>query len=265
MPEEIIEPEAGSAPEGVVEPEPFTLPEDFATRVQSWDIDLESLPEAVDYYKRLQNEEGVIETFIQTGQSLGFGVNDLQKLFGPEEGGGSAPAPTAAPVPAAAPPDPEELLSRREVEEYVSQVRAEFAQSEERRAAEALQARQDTVRGAMGEWFKGQEIEDESVQFAIANLGQKHVLPGQDVLDPKTALAALEKGKLEYDRIVEAEAQRYLQKKGLVVQGSPTNIGGSQTHAGDGGEQFTYEGKGQKALETAKDRVRKKLAEAQQG
>jgi len=255
MDEEIIETPAEEAPE----PEPFTLPEDFASQVQGWDVPIDALPAAVEQYKALQTEEGVIDAFIATGQSLGFGLKELNRLFDEE-----APAPVAPAAPAAPaePEDPDRLMTAAEVQAMLAEVRGEQEQFQQALTQKEHQARQEQVFGAMNQWFDSQDVKDEQTRRQIATFGEKHVLPTQDSYDPRVAIAALERGKAEYDAWVEAEAQNYLKRKQAAAKGQPTPVGGGSggTSGGDGGgEQVDYQKLGGAALDTAKERVRARL------
>lgn len=244
--------------EPTVEPEPFTLPEDFATQVQGWELELDKLPEAVETYKRLQTEEGVIDGFISMGQQLGFGIKELNKLFAEEE----TPAPAAPAAPAPEPLDPERLMTAAEVEELLGKQREELVTFRQEQEQASAQAKQQQVYNAMDSWFEAQGVSDQDTRFAIAKRGEKHVLQGQDGYDPRVAIAALERGKVEYDAWVEAEAQAYLKKKQTAANGQPTALGGAPTHGG-GGEDAApdYSKLGRGALDVARERVRQRLRE----
>lgn len=256
MPEEELEPEVGvETPE--VEVEPFVLPEDFASQVQSWELGLDDLPKAVETYKSLQTEEGIIDAFISTGQSLGFGLKELNKLFADDEPVVTPPAAPAAPVEEL---DPERLMTAAEVDAMLKQVREEAAQYQQTQEQRDLEAKQMNVMNQMNAWFDAKEVTDLETRGAIARFGEKHLRPGQNILDPAVAIAALEAGQADYDAWIDAEAKRYLAKKKAVADGQPTPPGGAPTSGGGGPDDAPkYEELGGAALQTAKDRVRARL------
>lgn len=243
-----------------VEPEAFTLPDDFATQVQSWGVPIEAIPEAVERYKSLQTEDGVIDAFIATGQSLGFGLKDLNRLFQDEVVAPPTPAATPAHVEA---PDPEALMTRAEVDAMLTQVRTEqqsYVQQQEQARLEAAQA--EVHRGIEG-WFDGQEVTDQHTRTSIANFAQKHVLANQNPYDMRVIASALERGKAEYDAWVEAEAQNYLRKKVAKAGGQPTSLGGAPSGTiGNEDAPADYVAAGGKAMDLARQRVRDRLRAA---
>lgn len=250
---------ADPAAEPAVEPEPFTLPDDFATRVQEWDVPLDQLETAAKQYKSLQTEEGIIDAFIATGQSLGFGLKDLNKLFD-EEPAPAAPAAPAAPV---EPVDPEALMSRAEVEAMLADVRRETADYALQQEQARFQEKQNITFAAIDQWFGQAGVDDPETRRMIAQFGERHILPNQDSYDPRVALAALEQGRADYDAFVQKEAQRYLAAKGAQANGQPTSIGRTPASApGNEEPPADYASLGQKALATAKERVRARLREA---
>lgn len=265
MPEadEVVETEPVEGAE-VIETEPeFTLPDDFADQVKSWGVSTDELAQAAALHKALQTEDGVVEQFIATGQSLGFGVKELQRLFVDEPVTPAAPAAPAAPVPdPILGDDPERLLSAAEVKQYLDAQRAEFegrfTQSEEVRQAEAFQAKQDRVFGAIDTWFDSKEVTDKETRAFIAQLGDKTIPRGADAYDPQVVTAALERGYAEYEAFVEKQAQAFIAKKAGTALAQPTHVGGSS--AGSEPEDETdYAKLGQGALNAAKEKVRARL------
>lgn len=247
-------------------PEPFELPEDFATQVQGWDVPIESLPEAVAQYKALQTEEGVIDAFIRTGQSLGFGVKELERLF-VDEVAQPAPAPAtpAAPQPAPVPEDPEALLSRAEVRALIEAERTAveerfnaLTQAEQERQQASENARRQVTFGVINNWFDAHEIDRASVRArTIAQLGEATIAAGADSYDPAIAVAALERGAEAYEKYIETEARDHLARIAARGDALPAVLGGGNTGTGEGEAPVEYKGSG--ALQTAKDRVRNRL------
>lgn len=261
MADELLEDAPPAEVETAPEPEPFTLPEDFASQVQSWDIPVDALPDAVARYKALQTEEGVIDAFIAEGLSLGFGVKELQRLFDDEQAAAAQQPATSAPV---VEEDPDRYITAAEVQQVLESVRQEQQQIAQQSQQAAFQVQQQRTFDAMDAWFTSQGITDEEERQAIARFGEKHILPGQNSYDPRIAVSALERGKAEHEAFIERQAQAYLAKKGLVAQAQPTPPGGGQTFAGDGGDDPApnYAELRGGALKAAKERVRQRLREA---
>lgn len=255
-----IEPEVPEVPvETAPEPEPFTLPEDFATQVQTWDIPVDKLAEAAQMYKAAQTEEGVIDGFIAYGQSLGFGLKELNRLFEDE-----APAAPAAPVAPQAPtPDPEALMTRAEVDAEIARIREEqqqFVQSQEQRAQAAKQAQ---VMDGIGTWFSQAGVEDEQTRKLIAGFGEKHVAPNADPYDMRVVAAALERGKADYEAFLQGEAQRYLKGKAASAANQPTPVGGAPAATtGSDEAPVDYVAARGGAFDLARQRVRDRLRAA---
>lgn len=255
-----MEPELENEPEveAEVEAEPFVLPEDFADRAKEWGLTPDEIAEAVQVHKALQTEEGVVDAFIRTGQNLGFGIKELNRLFDDEP-----VAPVAAPVTAPVveeDDDPERLMTVAEVRALVEQERAERTQSETQREQAAFQSRQAALFGQIDSWFDTNGIKDEDERRLVAQLAEKTILPGQDSYDPAVALAALERGKASYEAFIEKQATAYLTKKGKTIKDQPTVLSGGGTNAGDGGDEAPdYAALGSTALTTAKERVRNRL------
>lgn len=264
-----LEPVEEAAPE-------FTLPEDFAQTVQGWDVPVDKLAEAVELYKGLQTEDGVIDNFTVLGQKLGFGMHEMERLFLTDEELAQqlakqaapflAPAPVASTAPVE-PEDPERLMTAAEVRALVEAERAtsdsrfsEFQQQQVEAQQQAFQARQTQTFAAIGEWFKTNDIVSEEAQAIIARLGEKTLDPTADSYDPQVAIAALERGKEAYDKFVETEAEARLRKKAVVAGAQPASIGeGGGTDAGDGDTAPDYKALGGDALVAAKKRVRERL------
>lgn len=244
----------------------FTLPEDFAQQVQGWDIPVDKLAEAAELYKSSQTEEGVIDNFIRFGQSLGFGIKELERLFADETPAPAAAAPVAEP--AAVDPfgdDPDRLMTASEVRAIVEAQRAEVNQTFEQQQKAAFEAKQRTTFAAIDSWFTQQGITDEDDRAEIARLGAKTILPGQDDYDPVVALGALERGFAAKTAVDERRAQAYLAKKAGTAQAQPAVLGGGGTTGGeDVDEAPAYAELGGKALSTAKQRVRDRLRQAGQ-
>jgi DNA-binding transcriptional MerR regulator len=244
--------------------EVFTLPEDFADQVKSWDIKLDELPQAVALHKALQSEDGVIDTFIRTGQNLGFGIKELQRLFNEDEPVAPVAAP-AAPAVHAELEDPDRLLTAAEVNSLLERERnsvlERITESDQKREQENFQSRQRTLFAAIDSKFAEWGVTDPDEQRFIASLAEKTILAGADSYDPAVSLAALERGKAQYDAFVEKQAASYLAKKGTTLKAQPTTLGGGNTAAGETDEAPDYHALGGKALDTAKERVRRRLRE----
>jgi hypothetical protein len=261
MAEEIEVPEiAGeTTPEGTPvessEQVEFTLPEDFAAQVQAWDVPVDKLPEAVETYKRLQSEEGVIDTFIQTGQALGFGIRELETLFA--DPAAAAPAAPAAPAPVVEEQDPERLmtyaefrdLAQKEILEPINQAR----QAEEQRR---FQERAENTFSQINAWFDQHEVTDQEERNQIARIADDLIPAGADSYDPRVAITALEQGLAQRDAQIERAAQAYLAKKAATATSQPTALGGGQTGAGEGDDRPDYKALGRNAFEAARERVR---------
>lgn len=261
MPEELdpseIDPELIADP-AEPEPTPFSLPEDFASQVESWGVPVDELAQAAAFHKSLQTQDGVIEAFIQTGQSLGFGIKELNRLFEDEP----APAPvTPAPTPHEEPLDPERLMTAAEVDALLDKVRAETTEFRQQQEQREQEAQQRTVFNAMDQWFDGQGVPDMETRRQIAAFGEKHVVGNS--YDPAVAIRALEAGKAEYDAWIDGQARAYLQRKAAAAGKQPTPVGGAVGHAGGSDEPpFTYEGQGRTAMDAAKQRVRDRLRQS---
>lgn len=260
--EPVIEPGA----EPVIEEPEFVLPEDFADQVKSWGVSPDELAQAAALHKALQTEDGVVEQFIATGQSLGFGVRELQRLFADEPVTPAAPAAPAAPVPdPILGDDPERLLTAAEVKDIMDRQRDEFegrfTQSETDRQRDALEAKQKVVFGAIDSFFEGHEIKDQETRAFIANLAEKTIPAGADSYDTAVVGAALERGFAEYESFVEKQAQAYIAKKGGTALSQPTHVGGG-TAGAEAEEETDYVKLGQGALNAAKEKVRARLRDS---
>jgi|SRR5579871_854255 len=256
-----VEPGGEVEPEGN-EPEPFVLPEDFASQVQAWDIDLAEIPEAVQQFKALKTEEGVIDSFIAHGQALGFGIKEMQRLFADDE-----PQAPAAPAPSSQveEPDPDELLSRAEVNRMLEEIRNEQKTAQEQAQEREFQARQQETFRTIDAWFEANGITDQDERRSIANFGERHLQPGQDGYDPRVVTQLLEAGRADHEAYVDRAAKAYLERKARAAGNQPTPVGGAPASTtGSQEPEFTYEGKGQGALEAAKQRVRDRLKAAQE-
>lgn len=249
--------------EPVIEEPEFSLPEDFADQVKGWGVPVDELAQAAALHKALQTEDGVVEQFIATGQSLGFGVRELQRLFNDEPVTPAAPAAPAAPaVDPILGDDPERLLTAAEVKTIIDDQRAEFegrfTQTEEARQREAFQAQQKVVFGAIDTWFDAHEVKDPETRALIASMAEKTIPAGANSYDPTVSVAALERGFSEYEAFVERQAQAYIAKKAGTAQGQPTHVGGTAA-GGEADEETDYAKLGSKALGTAKEKVRARL------
>lgn len=257
--------------EPVVEETPFELPEDFADQVKGWDVPVDEIAQAVALHKALQTEDGVIDAFIRTGQSLGFGIKELQRLFAedPEAAVAAVAAVTAAPAPTVDPilgDDPDRLLTAAEVKAIMDRERESFdqrfTQSEQARQQESFEQRQKQVFGAIDGWFTANGITDANERRMIAQLGEATILPNQDSYDPAVSLAALERGKAEYDTFLESQAAKYIAKKAGTAQAQPTAVGGGSAAGAEEEGEVNYKDLRSAALSTAKERVRARLRDA---
>lgn len=267
------EPATGGDPvtepvEGVVteteEPE-FLLPEDFTDQVKSWGVSVDELAQAAALHKALQTEDGVVEQFIATGQSLGFGIKELQRLFADEV------APVAPVAPAAPTPDPilgddpDRLLTASEVKAIVDRQRDEFegrfTQSETQRAEAEQAQRQKIAFGTIESFFDGKEVKDGETRAFIAQLAERTIPATADSFDPAVLNAALERGMAEYEAFVEKQAQAFIAKKAGTAAAQPTHVGGG-TAGGEAEAETDYAKLGQGALNAAKEKVRARLRDS---
>jgi hypothetical protein len=263
MPEDEIIEEPPAEPAEVVE-DAFALPEDFADQVKGWDIPLDELPQAVAFHKALQSEDGVIDTFIRTGQSLGFGLKELEGLLGPETP--AEPAAPAAPVPdPIIGDDPDRLLSAAEVAQIMERERAQFEErftkADEERQAKEFAAVQKATFDRIDQFFDSKEISDPETRRFVAQLGEKTIPAGANSYDPAVVQAALERGLAAYEDFVEKQAAAYIARKAGTAQGQPTPVGGGSAPGGEGDDEVDYAKLGNKALDTARERVRARLRE----
>lgn len=263
---EAAETEVAPEAEPEVVEESFSLPEDFTAQVQSWGVPVDELAQAAALHKSLQTEDGVVEQFIATGQSLGFGIKEMQRLFADEPVTPAAPAAPAAPVPdPILGDDPDRLLTAAEVKAIVDAQRTEFegrfTQSEEARQAEAFAAQQKQTFGAIENWFDGKEIKDKETRAFVAQLAERTIPAGANSYDPVVVTAALERGFAEYESFVEKQAQAYISKKGGTALTQPTHVGGG-TAGAEAEPETDYAKLGQSALSTAMKKVRDRLRES---
>lgn len=249
-----------------VEPEPFVLPDDFGATVQSWEVPIEALPEAVAQYKALQTEEGVIDAFIATGQSLGFGIKELEKLFADDPVAAvAAVAAEAAVAPVAAEhEDPDRLMTAKEVQDLLAEQRTAFEGQFTQREQAEFQSRQAKTFSAIDNWFTQNDVTDPDTQRIIAQFGEKHIVPGADSYDPQVAIQALEKGQADYDAFVERQAQEVVARKAKIKEAQPVVLGGGgATNTGEGADDGPdYRKLGSGALDAAKQRVRDRLRQS---
>lgn len=246
------------APVEPAEPE-FSLPENFAETVKGWDVPVDQLDEAITFYKSLSTEDGVVDAFIRTGQSLGFGVKELERLFADEQ---PAPAPVA-PAPVAAPAeDSDRLLTLAEARDLLrSEVLMPLEDQRRQEQERSFEQRRTTLFSSIDKFFDDKGITDRETRNFIAQQGEQFIVPGVDSYDPNIALAALERGYAAYEAWADNQHKTYLARKGEQAGALPTPIDGG-THGGEGDDTPDYYALGGKALVTAKDRVRARLRAA---
>jgi DNA-binding transcriptional MerR regulator len=165
--------------------------------------------QAYKIHQATQSEDGVIQLFIEAGQSLGLGLREIQELF---EGGSTEEAEPDEEY------DPDEPMTRAEFQaEMDRQAQAQW----QGQAQQIEQAARQTVAATAQEL--GLDLADPASQV-ILQMGDKYL--GED-LSPANVAAAVRRGHADYQALVEKESQVYLAKKAKAAQTVPSAPAGS--------------------------------------
>jgi hypothetical protein len=150
---------------------------------------------AVEYHKALQTEDGVWNTFFQTGRALGLGVREIEALFN-SQGGEVAPEPQG--------PADDDVMTYAEFKRMLEEQVLKPQQEQQRVQAE--QVAHQTINSTIKELG----VESQEIREAILQLGDRYL--GNDI-SPANVAAAVKKGHADYLKLVEAERKKYLGEK----------------------------------------------------
>lgn len=244
-----VDPEVGETEELEAPSPTLELPEDFASRAATeWGYtDPAELERAAQVYRGLQTEDGVVDMFIETARSMGFGVKEIEKFLSGEEA-----VPAAVTQAVADEVDPDQPITLQDLDRIIAErVDQPLAQTRQEQAVVSAQQ-------SISSFFQTQQIDEKDQKF-IRSLARDY-LPDND-FNPTHIQAALERGLADFKSVQNGEMREVLKDK--VRQGAkiPSKIGGS-TDGGDSEDDETpkYGELGRGALEAAKLRVRAKLA-----
>lgn len=169
--------------------------------------------QAVEHYRALQTEDGVWNTFFQTGRALGLGVREIEALFNAPGGPGGSQADEPA-----GPADDDVMTFadfKRIMQEEILQPQAKAAQAQAETMARTVI---DTTVEKLG-------IVDPDIRAAVLQLGDRYL---NDDLSPANVAEAVRKGHADYLKVVQAERKAYIaEKRGQQVAVPKAPAGGT--------------------------------------
>lgn len=222
-------PEAAPEVEAEAAPPAAEAGPDWGVRVEEWGGP-ERIQDALQIAEALGTREGV-EALVREG--LGFLELDPDKAFALARGEEL--------------PDPDEVLTRAELEAALAKQNEAIAQQEYARA-EAI------ARSAVDAKLTELSVSEPSEQAIVLQFAQQFV--SGDEMDPVKLQRAIEQGKAAYDEFIVSKAEQALAARQAKNETVPQPIKGGGTTAG---EAFTPETE-IKDLETAKALARKFFA-----
>ena len=169
-------------------------------------------------HQATQSEDGIIQLFIEAGQSLGLGLREIQTLF---EGGTLEPDEGEAPE-----YDPDEPITRAEWD--AERQREQDNQQQSQNYMIEATARQAVAATAAE---LGIDLNDPGSQI-ILQMGDRYL---NDDLSPQSIKDSMRRGQADYQALVERESQAYLAKKsaaGKTVPGAPSGSAAPSESAG---------------------------------
>lgn len=175
----------------------------------------ESVDRAYKMWEMSRTDDGVVQLFLEAGQSLGLGLDKMQAIF-EGEAGLIDDAPEA--------PDPDEPLTRAE---FAAALEAQQRAAQEATAAQLHEANAAAVKAEMS--TLGLDPADPATQI-ILNLGDRHY--DRSSTNPQDAVIALRKGHADYAALVQRESAKYLETKvstAATVPGAPSGSGAPPT------------------------------------
>lgn len=192
--------EAAPAPEASVEVDPF---ESYGGK--------DNVEAAYRLYQAAQTEDGVIQLFLEAGQSLGLGLKEIQSFF--EQQGIVEPTEE---------PDPDEPLTRGEWQKMMEQQRqaAIEAQAEAMRQAAGAAVREEVA-------AIGLDPADPKTEIVLSLADKK--LNGD--FSPEHVKHTIRAAHAEYLAMIEKESQRYLQTKVQQAESVPSAPSGAAAPA----------------------------------
>jgi len=157
---------------------------------QAPDLDPETLQAAVEVYQALQEPDGVLQLWFETGRAMGLSVDAMARLLA--GGHESAPSQKAEEDADLEAEDEDRPLTKAEVQRILEERQAEQAQAQ--------------VVAAIRDWYESSGLTPDEYQMvlAVADAG----FDG-DLHNPKDVVSALEKAKAK----VEEEAERIARRK----------------------------------------------------
>jgi hypothetical protein len=190
------------------------------------DIKVEDLDDLVQLHKDLGTEEGAVQTFLDIGTALGLSLDQMKALVAP---GTAAPAATA---PAEEDDeDLDEVMTRRE---FQAQIKAERERLEQERASSETRRAQEAAAAATEATLKTLGVDGMDEQLAVLRIADKYLTKVKGVPSPAQVEEAVRKGYDDFEKLTEARALAYIEKKRKAAAGTPKSLG---TGAGAGSQQ----------------------------
>src|SRR6478609_5508867 len=205
-PEATGEPAGGepAAPEATTPPAPAAPVDPWATYGGE-----DRVKDAIAISEALATDEGV-EALVREGlAAMGLDAEAALALARGEEA-----------------PDPDEILTRAQLDERLRQERESF--TSQLRKQQEVEAR-GAVEGALTELGVA---DDADARAMVLTYAQKHV-SGPDETDPRKLIAAVQAGHADYERAMEAAAAAYVAKKAQTAQTVPSPLRGGGAPANE--------------------------------
>ena len=221
--------ESGEAGSETTESDPFS---EFGGR--------ETVQAAYQLHQQTQNEEGVIDLFIQTAKALGLGDREIEALFADQQQQKQTTTEED---------DPDRLVTARELREWMTQQQQTAQQQVEQQAVAHAQATVNATLKALGVNPESDDKAERERAEAILRFGDPYLTKGD--YDPSHVEAAVRKGWDAYERAVEAGARAYVARKKAARDSTPKAPAGGSS----GGSTISSP----KDLNEAIKRVREKL------
>jgi len=188
---EVTETEEVEVSEEAQEPKAEESKGEEKEEAQAPDLDPETLQAAVEVYQALQEPDGVLQLWFETGRAMGLSVDAMARLLA----GGHESTPSQGAE--------EDVDLEEEEDEDRPLTKAEVQRILEERQAEQAQAQ---VMSAIRDWYESSGLTPDEYQMvlAVADAG----FDG-DLHNPKDVISALEKAKAK----VEEEAERIARRR----------------------------------------------------
>lgn len=203
---------------------------DWAAQVEEWGGE-SNISDAIEIANALREEDGVRALVEEGLKHLGY---DPTVVFSPGE--------------PAEPKDPDEFLTRAEVEQRL-------AEMQDLASNQALQVRVQAAAAAVDETRQALGVTSEDEWDMVRTFAQNHTTP--DELDPSRLAEAVRKGHADYERALERAAKAYVEKKAAANSGVPQPIVGGGVAGGENAPEAP------KNMDEARAAARKYLSQFQ--